>query len=213
MRAKVRLMGRLYLFIFVLWGLYRLIFRLPGEVEELFLKPLLWLVPTFYVVYIVEKKGLSSLGFGLKNLLKDISRGLLFSLLFFLIGLSINYIKNNFFSFTEIFLNNNYVFMLLFSLVTAVCEETVFRGYFQNRLEQLTKNKLFSNIIASALFVLIYLPITVFAYHYSLPQIFIFLTLVFLGSFGSGLLFSWTGTVWASIIIHFFWSWPTTIFK
>jgi len=53
-------------FLLVVWGFYRLIFRLPEEVEELFIKPVVWLLPVFYFLR-KEGKGISSLGFTLKK--------------------------------------------------------------------------------------------------------------------------------------------------
>jgi len=41
----------LYAYLFVVWGFYRLLFfQLPETVEVLFLKPILWLLPTFFLI-------------------------------------------------------------------------------------------------------------------------------------------------------------------
>ena len=101
MLKKLRPIGRLFTFIFVVWGLYRLIFRLPENVEEIVLKPLIWLVPTFYLVFKKEKRGMESLGYTNKNLKKSIGKGLIFSLFFLVVGISLNYLKNGFFSFQK----------------------------------------------------------------------------------------------------------------
>ena len=37
-------------YLLVIWGFYRFLFKLPEEVEELFIKPLLWLTPVIYLV-------------------------------------------------------------------------------------------------------------------------------------------------------------------
>lgn len=208
MNGKLRLVGRLYIFIFVVWGLYRLIFRLPENVEEIFLKPLIWLVPTFYIVFKIEKKSLSSLGYTTKNFGPSFLKGLIFGLLFLVVGLSLNYVRYGVFALKNLPLGEIFLPALFLSFVTAISEETVFRGYLLNRLWKMTKNSWVANFLTSIGFGLIHLPITVFVYHYSLPQIFIFTLLVFLSSLGSGLLFVWTKNIWASILIHVFWSWP-----
>jgi len=208
MKDKLRLVGRLYLIIFVFWGLYRLIFRLPDYIEEIVLKPIVWLGPTFYIVFKIEKRDLSSLGYSVKNFGSSLLRGLLFGFLFLLVGLSLNYLKGGV-SLVQNFPSVNlFLPIFLLSFVTAISEETVFRGYIMNRLSNILKNDFAANIISSFGFCLIHLPITIFVYHYVLPKAFIFLLLIFLSSLGSGLVFSWTKTIWASIIIHVFWAWP-----
>lgn len=208
MKDKLRLVGRLYLIIFVFWGLYRLIFRLPDYIEEIVLKPIVWLGPTFYIVFKIEKRDLSSLGYSVKNFGSSLLRGLLLGFLFLLVGLSLNYLKGGV-SLVQNFPSVNlFLPIFLLSFVTAISEETVFRGYIMNRLSNILKNDFAANIISSFGFCLIHLPITIFVYHYVLPKSFIFLLLIFLSSLGSGLVFSWTKTIWASIIIHVFWAWP-----
>jgi len=211
MLKKLRPIGRLFTFIFVVWGLYRLIFRLPENVEEIVLKPLIWLVPTFYLVFKKEKRGMESLGYTNKNLKKSIGKGLIFSLFFLVVGISLNYLKNGFFSFGGIFSKDIFWPTVLLSFITAISEETVFRCYIFNRMAEILKNDWLANLISSVGFCLVYLPISVFVYHYNLPQIFIFLTLTFLFSIGSGVLFSWTGSIWSSILVHVFWAWPAIL--
>lgn len=211
MRGKLRLIGRLYLIIFVLWGLYRLLFRLPSDIEEIILKPIIWLIPTFYIVFYLEKKGLDSLGYSVKNFGKDVLRGLEFGVMFLIVGLSLNYLQNGSFSLQDFPAREVFLPALLLSFITAISEETVFRGYIMNRLNTILKNMTLANLVTSFGFCLVHLPITIFVYHYNLPQIFIFLLLIFLTSLGSGLAFSRTKTIWASILIHVFWAWPTIL--
>lgn len=211
MKGKLRLIGRLYLVIFVFWGLYRLIFRLPDNIEEIILKPLIWLGPTFYIVFKIEKKGLSSLGYSTKNFGSSLVKGLAFGILFLVVGLSLNYLKNGRFLIQSLAVKEFFLPSLLLSFITAISEETVFRGYIMNRLSKILKNDIAANIVSSLGFCLVHLPITIFVYHYVFPQIFIFLTLVFLSSLGSGVIFSWTKTIWASILVHVFWAWPVAL--
>lgn len=213
MKEKLHHIGRLYLFIFALWGLYRLIFRLPENVEEIILKPLIWLIPTFYIVFKIEKKGFSSLGYSLNTLKLGILRGLEFGLLFLVVGLSLNYLRYGQFSLLNLPTKEIFLPSLLLSFITAISEETVFRGYIMSRLRDVLKSWGGSNFVTSIGYTLIHLPIIIFVFHYSLPQIFIFLTLIFLTSLGSGLLYSWTGSIWSSILVHVFWSWPIVFLK
>lgn len=213
MKEKLHRIGRLYIFIFVFWGLYRLVFRLPENVEEIVLKPLLWLIPVFYLVFKKEKRGLSSLGYSLKTFKAGIIKGLSFGLLFLAAGIGLNCLKSGRFLWGNLPAGEILVPSLLLAFITAISEETVFRGYIFNRLNEVIKNSWVANIISSLGFCLIHLPISVFVFHYSLPQILIFMSLIFLSSLGSGLLFFWTGSIWGSILVHVFWSWPMLLFK
>jgi membrane protease YdiL (CAAX protease family) len=209
MKEKTHLISRLFLIVFVFWGLYRLIFKLPENLEEIVLKPLIWVLPTLFIVLKIEKRKLSSLGLTFNNFWFSISRGLFFSALFFLIGISFNFLKKGTFTFEITYA----IPSLLIAFVTAFSEGLVFRGYIQNRFDEILKNSWAANIIATIGYCLIHLPITIFVFHYSLTQIFLYLVLTALSSFGSGVLFSWTGSLWASIMIHVFWSWPLVFFN
>lgn len=213
MKEKLRRIGRLYIFIFVFWGLYRLIFRLPENIEEIVLKPLVWLIPTFYLVFKKEKRDMPSLGYSLKTFKNGIVKGISFGLLFLAIGIGLNWLKSGRFLWGNLPAGEILIPSLLLAFITAISEETVFRGYIFNRLNEIVKNSWVANLISSFGFCLIYLPISIFVYHYSLPQILIFMSLIFLSSLGSGLLFFWTGSIWSSILVHVFWSWPMLLFK
>lgn len=213
MRDKLRPISRLYIFIFVFWGLYRLIFRLPEDIEEIILKPLIWLLPTFYIVFRIEKRSFSSLGYSVKNFRSDVTKGFLFGILFILVGISFNFLRYGHFSIQNLPAKEVFLPALILSFITAISEETVFRGYIFNRLSEFIKNNGMANLVSSIGFSLIHLPIVIFVYHYGLPQIFIYLILILLSSLGSGLLFSWTKTIWASILIHVFWSWPVVLLR
>ena len=54
-------------YLILIWAFYRFLFQLPDQVEELFVKPILWLLPLFWFVR-KEGFGISSLGITLKNL-------------------------------------------------------------------------------------------------------------------------------------------------
>ena len=213
MKEKLRRIGRLYIFIFVFWGLYRLVFRLPENIEEIVLKPLLWLIPTFYLVFKKEKRDMPSLGYSLKTFRNGVIKGLSFGLLFLAIGIGLNFLKNGRFSWGNLPVGGILIPSLFLAFITAISEETVFRGYIFNRLNEVVKNSWVANLVSSFGFCLVHLPISIFVYHYSLPQVLIFMSLIFLSSLGSGLLFFWTGSIWSSILVHVFWSWPVLLFK
>ena len=214
MKEKIRRVFGLFAFIFLVWGCYRLIFRLPENIEELFLKPLVWLGPTFYLVFNKEKRKISSLGFSGKNFFKSIYWGIGLGVVFALTGLLGNFFKNKGFTFVE-FGSSGFAFFgpFFISFATAISEEIVFRGYIFNRLNETLKNEPVANIFAGALFVLIHLPIVVFVLHYNFWEVVVYSILIFLFSLGSSIIFSRTKNITSSIMAHVFWSWPLILFK
>ena len=79
-------------YLLIVWGLYRFLFKLPDEVEELFVKPIFWLVPVFYLLS-KEKAKISSLGVTLKNLFPAIYFALGLGAFFVIEAIFINFIK------------------------------------------------------------------------------------------------------------------------
>jgi len=214
MREKIRRIFGLFAFLFLVWGCYRLIFRFPEDLEELVLKPIFWLGSTFWLVLKVEKKKLSSLGFTFKNFFQTLYLGIGLGIIFALAGLITNYLKYEGFQFSNTGRSTfSFLWSLFVSFATAVSEETVFRGYIFNRLNETLKNEKIANILAGLMFVLIHLPISIFVFQYSFLELLIYSLLVFLFSFGSAVVFTKSQNIVSSILAHVFWSWPVILFK
>jgi len=214
MREKIRRIFGLFAFLFLVWGCYRLIFRFPEDLEELVLKPIFWLGSTFWLVLNVEKKKLSSLGFTFKNFFQTLYLGIGLGIIFALAGLITNYLKYEGFQFSNTGRSTfSFLWSLFVSFATAVSEETVFRGYIFNRLNETLKNEKIANILAGLMFVLIHLPISIFVFQYSFLELLIYSLLVFLFSFGSAVVFTKSQNIVSSILAHVFWSWPVILFK
>lgn len=204
----------LFAFILIVWGFYRFLFRFPETVEELILKPIIWLGATFWVVKRLEKKPLSSLGFTSKNLFKSVYLGLFLGAIFALEGLLTNWLKYGNFSFIQLpYTQAAFLGAVGLSFATAVSEETAFRGYIFNRLFKVWKNEWWANIVSTACFALVHLPITIFVLHYSLIEILIYVFLIGLFGFGSAFVFARTDNLISSILMHVFWSWPIVLFR
>lgn len=205
----------LFSFIFVIWAGYRYFPEiLPEWVEELILKPIIWLLPTFWLVRKIEKKPISSLGFTAKNIFPSIYWGIGLGIVFALEGLLTNIFKYrglNLIAFN--YSLPTFLGLLGLSLATAISEETVFRGYIFNRLWQIWKREWLANIVSSVLFVIIHLPIGVFVLGYTPLVMLVYLFFVFVYGFGSAFVFARTGNIISSILLHIFWSWPVVLFR
>jgi len=199
-----------YLLLF--WGFYRLLFKLPDEVEELFLKPLIWLLP---LVFILKKEGvgLSSLGITLKNLFPAIYLSLGLGAVFAIEGLLINFVKHQGFKFGANIGEPIFFASLGLSFATAVSEEISFRGYIFNRLWWVLKNEWQANIITSVIWGVIHIPVTVFVWklNFSAALVYLFLTTVF--GVGSAFIFARTKNVISSVLLHVLWEWPIILFR
>lgn len=199
----------LYSLVFLLWLIYRFFFRFPSEVEEIIIKPLVWVLPTIILIKKSEKRTLlSSLGFAGKNfqsgLLVFLGAVLFFLMENLIFGL-FRYRASVITEFTALPLSS--LGGILVALVTALVEETFFRGYLFNRLWEACGQSWKANVIVSAGFVLIHLPISIFVYNLTLAQIFLSFFLLLVMSIGSGLLFALTYNTVPSIIWHFLWNW------
>lgn len=205
----------LFSFIFIVWSFYRYLPQiLPLWAEELILKPLVWLLPAFWLVRRVERQPLSSLGFTKKRLFPSIYWGIGLGLVFALEGLLTNIVKYKGLNLISLgYSSATFLGLLAISLVTAFTEETVFRGYLFHRLWQIWQKEWLANIVSSFLFVLIHLPIGVFVLGYNPMIMLAYLFFVFIFAFGSAFVFGRTQNLLASILLHVFWSWPIVLFR
>lgn len=218
MNSKITLLKHvvgLYTFIFLVWGVYRYLFRLPEEIEEIILKPLIWLGPTFWLVA-KEKGNLVSIGWSGKNLFKSFYLGIGLGIIFAFLGFGTHLLKYGEVAFIKLaFLATPSLFTsaLIISLLTAISEETAFRGYIFNRLWQVFGSEWQANLISSFGWTLVHLPITIFVFHYNFFQMLVFLGLSFVFGVGSAFVFARTKTITASVLLHVFWSWPIILFR
>ena len=218
MSEKIRLLKdaiHLYTFLLIVWGLYRFLFRLPEQIEEIVLKPIIWLGPVMWFLY-KEKAALSSIGWSTKNLFKNLYLGLGFGLVFGLLGVLTHLVKYQGLAFVKtasLASPDLFLMALGLSFITAISEETVFRGYLFNRLWQTLNDEWLANLISSFGWVFIHLPITIFVLHYNPAQVFVYLGLSFIFGAGSAFVFARTRTVVASVLLHVFWGWPIVLFR
>jgi len=204
----------LYVFILLVWGFYRFLFRLPDEIEELILKPILWLGPVLFLLW-REKQDLDSIGWSTKNLFKSLYLGIGLGIFFAFEGLLTHWLKYHGLSFVNLQYQSFSALLVALgvSLVTAISEETAFRGYIFNRLWHLLGSEWTANLITTFGWALVHLPITFFVFHFTFEQMVTFLVLVFIFGLASAFIFARTKTITASILLHVFWAWPIILFR
>jgi membrane protease YdiL (CAAX protease family) len=201
-------------FLLLIWGLYRFLFKLPEAVEELFLKPIIWLGPLIWLVKRMEKKPLASLGLSSQALIRNIIIGLGLGIIFSLEGALVNIIKYGQLNLFQVpYSGWGLAAAFLTSVATAFSEELAFRGFIFNRLWGVSKKEWQTNLVTSFLFLLIYLPITILIFRYQLLQVLVYSLVVFLYSLGAGFIFARTKTIIAPLLMHVFWAWPMILFR
>jgi membrane protease YdiL (CAAX protease family) len=199
-------------FLLVVWGFYRIIFKLPDNVEELIIKPIIWLVPVLYFVR-KEKLGLSSLGITTKNLFPAIYLSIFLGTLFALEGFLINYVKHVGFDFSANIGSLKLLPALGLSLATAVSEEVAFRGYLFNRVWHALGHEWRANFVTSFVWALIHIPIGIFWWELSVGGVIGYLILTTIFSIGSAFVFARTKNVTSSVLLHVLWEWPIILFR
>lgn len=202
----------IFIYLLIVWGFYRSAIQLPQAVEEVALKPILWLFPVFYFVR-KEGRGLSSLGITSRNLLPALLFSLGLGLIFILEGLIINYFKYQGFNFGANIGQLPLVVSLAISFVTAFSEEITFRGYIFSRLWEASGSEINANLLTSAFWILIHIPIAVFLFELALAQIILYLVLAGIFSLGAGFIFARTRNVFGTILLHVLWQWPIILFR
>lgn len=188
--------------------------ELPSWVEEILLKPLVWLGPVVLVVFRFEKKNFASLGFTTKNLYRSLLWGFGLGMLFAFEGFWANWLKYGRVNLSSFgYDQTGFLFILGISFVSALVEETVFRGYFFTRLRRLLKRDWSAIVLSALLFALIYLPVSVFVLGYEPVSLLVYLFFIFIYGLGAAAVFNLSGNLASSILLHFLWSWPILLFR
>lgn len=199
-------------YLLVVWGFYRFLFRFPEEIEELFIKPVVWLLPVFYFIR-RERATLASIGITGKNLFQSIYLALALGAFFVIEALIINYVKYGGLNFGANIGQNALLESLGLSFATAVSEEISFRGYLFNRVWYALGDEWKANIITSLVWALVHVPITIFVWKLSLSAAFVYLLLTAIFGVGSAFVFARTQNVFSSIFLHVLWEWPIVLFR
>lgn len=200
-------------YLLIVWGFYRFLFKLPDEIEELVVKPIVWLLPVFYLVK-KERLGLDSLGITSKNLFPAVYYAIGLGSFFVVEALIVNFVKYG----GQLNLGANIGNLPLLpalglSFATAVSEEIAFRGYVFTRVWNFVKNELYANILTSVFWAMIHVPITIFVWKLDFSASVIYLILTTLFGIGSSFVFARTKNIVSPILLHVLWQWPIILFR
>lgn len=204
----------LWLFIALLWWLYRYFFRFSECTDELIFKPLIFLVPVFWFVKFQEKKRWESLGITKKAFKKSILIGTAFGLIFSLEGILTSWFKNKEIIFNPEELSGGGILKMGFiSLMTGFSEEVLNRGFLLNRFWTLWENELLANLLSSVLFLLFHLPMAILVLDYAGKNLLGYGFLIFVLGIADGFVFGRTRNVLGSTISHALWNWSVVLLR
>ena len=199
-------------YLLIVWCFYRFLFKLPDNIEELIVKPIIWLVPIFFLLK-REKLGLASVGITLKNLFPAIYLSLGLGALFVMEALIVNFLKYGGFNFGANVGSAPFTATLGLSFATAVSEETAFRGYLFSRVTIALKNEWLANILTGIAWTAIHVPIAFLVWNLGLSAGIVYLLITAIFGLGSAFLFAKTGNLASSILLHILWEWPIILFR
>jgi uncharacterized protein len=199
-------------YLLVVWGFYRFLFKLPEEIEELIIKPLVWLIPVYYFIK-TEGLGFASIGITTKKLFASIYLSLGLGMVFAIEGLVVNMVKYSGFDFSANIGQNNIWIALGISFATAISEEIAFRGYIFNRLWTVIKKEWVANVVTSLVWGIIHIPVAIFWWNLDFPGTIGYLLLTTIFGIGSAFVFARTKNVFSSVLLHVFWEWPIILFR
>lgn len=201
-----------YAYLLVVWGFYRLLFQAPDPLEELAVKPVIWLIP-LYILVRKEKTNLQSLGVTFHNFFKVVYFVLALGFVFTVFALIVNILKYGNVNFAANIGVNTFWLALGLSFVTAITEELTFRGYLLTRLMENVKSPLNANIIISIGWALVHLPIAILDWRLEPMQLGVYAVIVFCFSLGATYVFLKTKNIAAPILLHVLWQWPIILFR
>jgi len=199
-------------YILVVWGFYRFLFKLPEEIEEVIIKPIIWLLPVFYLVRL-EKTKLTSIGITTKNLFPSIYLAIALGVFFAFEGFIINLIKYKGIDFSANIGKTPLYLALIISFVTAASEELTYRGYIFGRLLYVFKSEFWANAVSSLLWALVHVPIAIFWWELNPAGTLGLLILTTIFGIASAIIYARTKNILSSMLLHVFWEWPIILFR
>lgn len=194
-----------YVLLFMFWGVYRLLIRLPAEIEETVLKPLvfvgsvLWVErPRSAVAFFRERWGN---GDSLRAIMLGTAVG---------VGYLALYAIASIVSFGSLRVGSQtshalWLSVLFPGVLTSIWEEWAFTGYFLGEFGKILRHPWISRLLASGLFTLTYLPILLFWYQFTGSVLLFQALTMFVLGFVNATLMAVSKNLLAPVLSHTLW--------
>lgn len=196
------------------WSLYRYFFQLPEPIDEFVVKPVVFILPVVWFVWVKEKRKLDSIGVTSKNMLQSILIGCGFGLLFGGEAIIANIMKYGTLTISPVpvVLSYGLPMVILLSFATSISEELLSRGFFFSRLYETSKNLIQSVIMSTLMFIAFHVPILLTSLRFQGATLILFFITSFVLGIANSLIFYRTRSLVAPILIHSFWNLTVAIF-
>lgn len=211
-----------YLVVLLAWAAYRYFYMLSEPIDELVAKPLVFVLPVIWYAWQFEKGNWGKIWGDLGdrgnwgNIFKSLYLGLGLGMILGAEGLFFNFLKYGGFNFapvapvgslpsTTLGAGFGLLGFLGVSAATAVSEEILGRGFLYGQLRYFLRGSR-AVLLASLLFVLLHVPIVLFVLNLSGLTLGVYLFSVLVLSVANCLLFTYTGSLVAPILVHVFWN-------
>lgn len=194
-----------YVLLFVLWGVFRLLIRLPAAIEEAILKPLVFVGSVLWAERPKHAVRFFRSVWGHGSAWKGVAIGLAGGL-----GYVAFFVATATAVFGGITMGSSLATELWVSFVastmfTALWDEWIFTGYFLGELQKMLRGSWTARFLTSVLFALTYLPILLFWYRFTGATLLYQLFLLSALGVGSMLLMASARTLWAPITARALW--------
>ena len=208
---------RFYILLLIIWGFYRTLFRFPDWIEELILKPLIFVVPVIVKIKAEGKnwkERLEGVGITWKNLFAALAFGLSLGVFYLFVGR-----MGEFFRFGGTVGNpygsplGNPLLIIVLAFATAFSEELVFMGYLLPRLQKEWKDEWKSTTAVAVMFAVIHMPILIFGFRFPISLIVGQFLLIFILGFGNSILMLRLKNVAAPVLSHALWGIAVLLFR
>jgi membrane protease YdiL (CAAX protease family) len=200
-----------FLYLFTVWTAYRMSFKFSDNIEELYIKPVIWLLPFLYI-FPKDHIRLADIGITTRNFFRSIYLSIALGVGFAFLGLIANIAKYGTINFEANIGSHLLGISILISFVTSITEELVFRGYLLGVFMRKYKG-IIPVIINSLLWTAMHAPISYYFWHMDGVQTAVYLSLTFIYGLGASLLYGGTKNIAAPIMLHVLWEWPIILFR
>jgi membrane protease YdiL (CAAX protease family) len=189
--------------VLIIWSVYRTKLALPEWFDELIAKPIVFILPAYYSILRYEQKPFfQQIWLKKKTIVTDIYTGLLVGFIFLIAAFFSNYLRLGNVSFLENIFTSNLVLAGFLTIMTAISEEILSRGFILKRLYEDSSNMYSSSFIASTLFLVLHIPILFTIPNLSGSMLLLFMTTDFILSLVNSFIFLDRKSLLAPILIH-----------
>lgn len=203
-----------YVVILVVWGMYRLLFRLPVVVEETVLKGIVFGVPVWWAVYKAKLLPAEEVGLTNRRLLSGVYLGLFLGMGLGLVAQVSNIMRYGGLVLSDFGVTSESVGgFLLLNLVTAFWEQLLFAGLILPVLLTVFKDEWRALWVTGILFALLHIPAMVFIQQASILGVMLGSMLMWLLMMGAGILKLRYQTLATAVLAQALWGMSVFLFR